>query len=189
MKKFLTSVLAIGLSLTMLNCAFGATGKIIQGKTMVPVRGVFETLGFDVSWDNQKAVAIIKNSDYEIEIPKKKNYFSVNGKSIKPIVAQTVVNGQLYIPLTAIEDSINADTSWDATNEMAHISYNKKDIYVNCKTPQKPAPKTNTTKKTKTNTTTTTTTPKTNTNYNPDHTYNNFLNGLDDVFAPLKKFR
>ncbi len=133
MKKFLTTFIALGLSFTIVNSAFGATGKIINGKTMVPVRGVFENLGFEVFWDSENATAVIANYDYTIEIPKGKNYFFVNGVSIKPDVPQQIIGGGLYIPLRAIADSIGADTSWNSSEKMAHITYGEEDVYVNCK--------------------------------------------------------
>lgn len=109
---------------------FGASGLIIENKTYVPVRGVFEELGFKVSYDKINATAIIKDNDYTIKIPKDTTYFIVNNKSIKPDSPQKIVNGSMYLPLRAIADSIGANTSWNATNKMAHISYNGKDSYV-----------------------------------------------------------
>lgn len=109
---------------------FGASGLIIENKTYVPVRGVFEELGFKVSYDKINATAIIKDNDYTIKIPKDTTYFIVNNKSIKPDSPQKIVNGSMYLPLRAIADSIGANTSWNAANKMAHISYNGKDSYV-----------------------------------------------------------
>ena len=51
MKKWLLSISAVALSLSMSLSTFGATGTIVNGKTMVPVRGVFEQLGFQVYWE------------------------------------------------------------------------------------------------------------------------------------------
>lgn len=85
---------------------FGATGLIINNKTYVPVRGVFEELGFSVSYDNETATAIISDSKFTIKIPKDKNYFLVNEDSIKPDTPQKIVNSSLLLPLRAIGDSI-----------------------------------------------------------------------------------
>ena len=48
MKKWLLSIASVALSLSMGISTFGVTGTIVNGKTMVPVRGVFEQLGFQV---------------------------------------------------------------------------------------------------------------------------------------------
>lgn len=102
---------------------------------MVPVRGVFEQLGFNVSWNSSTETATIYNGQITIEIPKGKTYFYVNGQSLKPDVPQQVIGGGLYIPLRAVADSIGASTSWNSENKMVHISYNGYDVYVNCKSP------------------------------------------------------
>ncbi len=125
---FMGALIAVSTSIS----TFGAVGTIYNGKTMVPVRGVFEELGFTVTWDSASATAVISDSNYTIQVPKGKTYFMVNGQSIKPDVPQQVINGSLYLPLRAIGDSVGAATSWDSTNKMAHISYNSRDSYVSC---------------------------------------------------------
>lgn len=133
MKKWLLSIAAVALSLSMSLSAFGATGKIVNGKTMVPVRGVFEQLGFQVYWDSSTGTAYIVDEDTSIEITKGESNFYVNGSAVYPDVPQQVIGGSLYIPLRAIADSIGADISWNAEDKMAHISYGGNDVYVNCK--------------------------------------------------------
>lgn len=132
MKKIVYVFMSTIFVLTLSVSTFGAEGKIVNGKTMVPVRGVFEELGFTVQWDNTTATATISDGIYEVKVPKGKTYFSVNGQSIKPDVPQQVINGGLYLPLKAIADSVGAITSWNGENKMAHISYNGKDSYVMC---------------------------------------------------------
>ena len=133
MKKWLLSIASVALSLSMGISTFGVTGTIVNGKTMVPVRGVFEQLGFQVYWDGSTGTAYIVDDDTSIEITKGKSIFYVNGYTVYPDVPQQLIGGSLYIPLRAIADSIGADISWNAENKMAHISYENKDVYVNCK--------------------------------------------------------
>lgn len=156
---FMGALIAVSTSIS----TFGAVGTIYNGKTMVPVRGVFEELGFTVTWDSASATAVISDSNYTIQVPKGKTYFMVNGQSIKPDVPQQVINGSLYLPLRAIGDSVGAATSWDSGNKMAHINYNGKDSYVKCGNAS------NSSKSTSTNTSTSTAaTPSTSTaTYSP----------------------
>ncbi len=132
MKKFSALLLSMIIAAGTCFSVFGAEGKIVNGKTMVPVRGVFEELGFTVQWDNATATATISDGTYTVEVPKGKTYFTVNNQSIKPDVPQQVINGSLYLPLRAIGDAVGAATSWNDANKMAHISYNGKDVYVKC---------------------------------------------------------
>lgn len=134
MKKKITLLLSCAtIMLSSLN-VFGAVGLIIDNKTYVPVRGVFEELGFNVTYDKENATAIISDSNFTIKIPKDKNYFLVNSDSIKPDSPQKIVNGNMYLPLRAIADSIGADTSWNSETKIAHVSYKGKDSYISTKT-------------------------------------------------------
>ena len=58
--RFIQSLLLTA-SITLLSAlpAFAAEGVIIGGRTLIPVRGVFEELGFDVEWDNDTQSAYI----------------------------------------------------------------------------------------------------------------------------------
>lgn len=135
MKKFLTVLTAGCILLNLLTVSvFGAiaTGKIINNRTYVPVRGVFEELGFTVSYDSTTAIAKISNDKYTIEIPKNKNYFLVNNQTIKPETPQIVIDNSLYLPLRAIGDSIGANTSWDSKNKTASISFTDKTSTIFC---------------------------------------------------------
>lgn len=143
MKKKIALLLSCITILSSSLNVFGATGLIINNNTYVPVRGVFEELGFSVSYDNETATAIISDSKFTIKIPKDKNYFLVNEDSIKPDTPQKIVNSSLLLPLRAIGDSIGAATSWNSRTRIAHISYNGKDSYVSVKSSQTSTSKNN----------------------------------------------
>ncbi|MBR1735509.1 MAG: hypothetical protein IJ736_00635, partial [Firmicutes bacterium] len=62
-----------------------------------------------------------------------KDYFMINGESVKPEVPQQIIDGNFYFPLRAVGDYIGADTWWDNSTKTAHIIYNEKHSYVICK--------------------------------------------------------
>lgn len=134
MKKIIFSLFSIVIAIFLISVtAYCGVGTIINNKAYVPVRGVFEELGFQVSFDNATATAVISNEDFVIKVPKDKTYFVVNDTSIKSDSPQKIVDGSLYLPLRAIGDSIGAAISWNGESKLAHISYNGKDSYVFCK--------------------------------------------------------
>ena len=106
------------------------SGLIINGRTFVPVRGVFESLGFNVEWNASENKATISNGNHAISLIKGMKWFKADGKEIFPDVPQQIYDGKFYLPLRAIGDAIGASTSWDGDNKIAHISYNGKDVYV-----------------------------------------------------------
>ncbi|MFR5772688.1 MAG: copper amine oxidase N-terminal domain-containing protein [Lachnospirales bacterium] len=134
MKKKISLLLSCATMILGSLNVFGAVGLIVNNKTYVPVRGVFEELGFNVTYDKENATAIIIDSNFTIKIPKDKTYFFVNSNSISPDSPQKIINGNMYLPLRAIADSIGADISWNSETKIAHVSYKGKDSYISTKT-------------------------------------------------------
>ncbi|NLW26831.1 stalk domain-containing protein [Acetivibrio saccincola] len=96
---------------------------IIDGRTMVPVRGVFENLNARVRWfPEEKAVLIMKET---LQI-----YFRINDKKVSVSqegdflldVPATIVNGRTMVPLRFIAETLGANVSWDAKNRTVEIN-------------------------------------------------------------------
>ena len=144
MKKFVTVFAASLMIFASAGVAEAASGKIIDGRTLVPVRGVFEELGFNVDWDAETATATISDADHNISITKGVTYFYADGETVVPDVPQQIIDGSFYLPLRAVGDSVGADVSWDGETKTAHISYKGSDSYVNCGVEPAPAASTTT---------------------------------------------
>ena len=162
MKRIKTILLLVIAVIVMTTNTMAAQGVIRNGRTLVPVRGVFEELGFSVSWDSSVGKASLSDGKHEVSIIKGQNYIKVDGKQIYPDVPQQIINNGLYLPVKAIADAIGADTSWNAEKKLVHISYGGKDSYITCveeKTVPKPV-QTTTSKPAQTSNNNTTSKPK-----------------------------
>ncbi len=96
-------------------------GVIVEGRTMVPVRGVFEKLGYSVEWDNETKTATLTKGDNKIEMTNGNTYFTYNGEQITPDVPQQIIDGSFMLPLRAVGESVNANVDWDAETKTASI--------------------------------------------------------------------
>lgn len=96
-----------------------------DGSIFVPVRGVFEKLGYEVYYDNQAKKAVLEG-EHHIVIEYGKDYFLCDGKIINPVSAQKIINSRFYIPLRAVSEAIGADVKWDYYTKTAYIN-NKED--------------------------------------------------------------
>jgi uncharacterized protein YkwD len=90
----------------------GQQPLIIEGRTFVPVRGVFEHMGFKVHWDDVQNTAILTGSDI-IEIRRGDTFFTLNGERITPEVPPRIIGGRFMLPLRAIAEATGAEVSWD----------------------------------------------------------------------------
>ncbi len=135
MRKLLHLLIGTFIATLLLFCisfANDTRGLIIEGRTLVPVRGVFEELGFNVIWDAETQTAFLADSNYTVKIQKGAGTFTTNTKIITPEIPQQVISDSFYLPLRAIADSIGAETEWDNDNKIAIIHYNDKTAFVFC---------------------------------------------------------
>ena len=132
MKKFLAAILGTITVFATSISVFAEDGIIKNGRTLVPVRGVFESLGFTVDWDAAANKAVISDGIHDVSLIKDMKWFRADGQDIFPDVPQQLIDGKFYLPLRAIGDAIGAETSWDDFSKTAHISYNGNDVYVKC---------------------------------------------------------
>ena len=88
---------------------------IIQDdRTLVPMRGIFQAMGAEVSWDEpaQTVTAMHDGNTIVFRVGMQELY--KNGEMIysMPVAAQ-IVNDRLLVPLRAIAESLGAGVSWD----------------------------------------------------------------------------
>lgn len=102
-------------------------GIIVEGRTLVPVRGVFEYMGYDVEWDNDTKTATLTSSDNEtvITLTNGKTTFTVNDTYITPDVPQQIIDSRFMLPLRAVGEAVNAEVDWDAESKTAYIEDNE----------------------------------------------------------------
>ena len=95
---------------------------MVNDRVLVPARGVFEHMGFTVTWHSQSRIARLESYDTVIFIPADLSSFIVNGTIITPDVPQQMMNDRLMLPLRAIAEALGATAEWDASNRVARIT-------------------------------------------------------------------
>ncbi|MCD7777673.1 MAG: copper amine oxidase N-terminal domain-containing protein [Clostridiales bacterium] len=109
------------------------SGIIIEGRTFVPVRGVFEYLGYTVDWqaDTKTAVLTSSGSETVVSLTEGEDFFTVNGESITPDVPQQIINGKFMLPLRSIGNAIGAKVGWNEETKTATINADNNFITIN----------------------------------------------------------
>jgi len=94
---------------------------IENGRTLVPLRAVFEVLNCKVSWDAKINSAVVEHGSTKIVIPASSKYISVNGTTKTLDVPAKLVNNRIMVPLRFIGEAINKIVIWDNTNSTVLI--------------------------------------------------------------------
>ena len=59
----------------------GQGAAIVDGRTLVPVRGVFETLGFSVDWDGALRQVTLESPAHRVVLTVGRADFTTNGEA------------------------------------------------------------------------------------------------------------
>lgn len=103
---------------------FDVNPFIEGGRTLVPLRGVFEKLGARVDWNKQIQEVVIKDDNNEIQMLLNKNKVMVNGE-IKDIdVSTMMINSRTFAPLRFISEKLGHDVRWDGSTNSVYITKN-----------------------------------------------------------------
>ena len=95
---------------------------IVEGRTLVPLRAIFEALGVTPTWDGNTRTVTAKSGNVEMSLPIGSNTATVNGKSASLDVPGTIVNGSTMVPARFIAETFGAEVSWDAATRTVKIN-------------------------------------------------------------------
>lgn len=100
---------------------FDVAPIVIDGRTLLPVRKVFECLGAEVTYDDVTKTAIAKKDDTEIRITIDEKVAKVNGEDKELDVPAMVLNGRTLVPVRFVGEALNAEVDWDGENEVVYV--------------------------------------------------------------------
>ena len=134
MKKTVFAVLTAAMVLGASVCAFAdginvsvndkvidAQGVIVDSRTLVPVRGVFEELGYSVEWDAETKTATL-SGEKTVVIQSGSTTFTVDGEVVTPEVPQQIIEDRFMLPLRAIGEAVGAEVDWDGETKTVIIT-------------------------------------------------------------------
>ena len=99
--------------------------QIVNNRTMVPLRKIFELLGATVEWDNSTRTASAHKDDVSIklQIDNPVAEVSTNGitRKIELDSKPILINDRTMVPLRFISESLGKQVAWDAREQTAII--------------------------------------------------------------------
>jgi predicted heme/steroid binding protein len=103
----------ISVTINSVPVSFDVKPVIIESRTMVPLRAIFEALGAQVTWDGEtKTIYGSKGSTIIIlQIANLKAF--VNSNVVELDVAPQIIDGRTLVPTRFIAESLSAKVDWD----------------------------------------------------------------------------
>ncbi|GAB6179367.1 hypothetical protein JCM14036_06860 [Desulfotomaculum defluvii] len=93
-----------------------------NGRTLVPMRKIFERLGADINWNADTKTVTATKGDVQIELTLGKSTAVVNGKTLKLDVPAKVVGDRTMVPMRFVGETLGAKVDYVTSNGPAvHI--------------------------------------------------------------------
>jgi uncharacterized protein YkwD len=95
----------------------------VDGRTLVPIRAVFEHMGFEVGWYGPtRTVTLERNRDY-IAISIGDPVFTANGQVRALDVPAQIIGSSTMLPIRALVESVGYNVGWDGATSTVIIYY------------------------------------------------------------------
>lgn len=100
---------------------FDVEPTLINDRTMVPMRVIFEALGAKVDWDGttQTAIGVTKNTTIKITIGK--DYLLKNDNIVVLDSPAVVISDRTLVPVRAIAESLDCKVEWYGETQVVEI--------------------------------------------------------------------
>ena len=95
---------------------------IEDGRTLVPLRAIFEAMGADVTWDAESQTATAVRGDTVVVLKLGSTTPTVNGQVQRLDVPAKVLNGRILAPLRFVGEAFGGTVDWDAATQRIAIS-------------------------------------------------------------------
>lgn len=92
---------------------FDTSPLLINDRTMVPARAVFESLGYSVDWNDETHTVLIHGQDCDMKVFQDKNVFEKNGMYLYSDTSALNFEDRIYLPLRAVTESIGCRVNYD----------------------------------------------------------------------------
>jgi len=96
--------------------------EIMNNRTMVPLRAIFEALGATVDWDAVTQTATAAAGATTVSLTIGENTATVNGVSTTLDQPAVIENNRTLVPVRFVSEALGADVSWDAASQTVTVT-------------------------------------------------------------------
>ena len=116
----------IGVNLNGKAISFDTAPCLDNGRVLVPMRGILESLGYTVEWQNDTRSVLAKGGETSILMPLGSKAVTVNGKSVSVDAPAKLVSGRTMVPLRFLAEYSGAEVVWDNATKTVTITSEEK---------------------------------------------------------------
>lgn len=106
------SPLLISVSVNGTELRFDVLPVIENERVLVPVRAILESLGANVTWNEEAQTVIAVKGEKVITLQVDNNIMQKGDKTITLDVPPRVLNGRTLVPIRAVSESFDSSVEW-----------------------------------------------------------------------------
>lgn len=93
-----------------------------NGRTIVPIRGIAESLGYDLTWDPATRTAGVRGLGRHVQLPIDAHKAQVNDIPVALDAPARIVDGRTMVPLRFVMENFDADVLYDGSTRTVYVS-------------------------------------------------------------------
>ncbi len=101
---------------------FDVPPQIINDRTMVPLRAIFEALGASVDWNQDARTVTSTKGNTTIQLTIDSNTMYVNGNTVTLDSPACIINDRTLVPVRAISEAYNTKVDWNGDTRTVTIT-------------------------------------------------------------------
>lgn len=98
-----------------------AQPALVNNRTMVPMRKIFEALDATVTWDNNTQTAKAQKGDMTVEISIGSTVMYSNGKAVEIDSPALLLRSRTYVPVRFISNALGVNVDWDGEKKIVYL--------------------------------------------------------------------
>lgn len=100
---------------------FDVAPMIINDRTMVPMRNIFEYFKAEIAWDGETKTILAKSGDDIITMQVGQNFFFLNDAKIDLDSPSVIINDRTLVPVRAISEALKREVGYNANTKTVII--------------------------------------------------------------------
>ena len=109
--------------------SFDTAPYIENGRVLVPMRGVLESLGYSIHWQEHTKTVLAMKDGVDISLPLNSKTVTVNNQKVTIDVPAKLHNSRTFVPLRFLAEYSGADVQWDGASSTVVIHSNDAEGY------------------------------------------------------------
>ena len=116
------SAFAIDVRIDNQPLAMDVSASTINGRTMVPMRAIFEALGAEVAWDNSTKGITATKEDKTVNLYLNNKTAYIDGAASVLDAAPVTLNGRTMVPARFVAEAMGCTVGWNAATQTVNIT-------------------------------------------------------------------